>query len=427
MANFIDLFCGLGGFHIALKELGHECVFACEIDQELREVYFSNFGLFPYGDIRKVAMNEIPSHDILCAGFPCQPFSKAGNQKGFDHPELGSLYQNIFEIIEYHQPNFIILENVSNLVKHKGGDTLGLIRKLLEECGYEVDISRLSPHQFNIPQIRNRVYIIGSRVGLSEFDWPEPISSKNETSIFSILEKKPKNPDLLTTQDNLILDIWQEFLDHIPENDLIPHPVWAMEFGANYPYVRTTPSQMLLENLKKYRGALGRPLNNSINMDEIFAKLPSYARRNQIEFPSWKVKYIQRNREFYKKNKKWIDIWIPKLYPFPQSYQKLEWNVGTGERNIRKYIIQKRPSGIRVKNTTTSPSLIAMTKTQLPFFPWENRYITPEEGLRLQSMQKLKYLPKSKTSIFKALGNAVNVEIVKLVAAELLRNNKTGR
>src|SRR5713101_2871617 len=111
--KFVDLFAGLGGFHLALEQLGHECVFACELDADLSAIYTQNFGLVPSGDIRKISPDEIPPHEILCAGFPCQPFSKAGEQNGFDCPSWGDLFKRVVAILKHHEPEFVLLENVS--------------------------------------------------------------------------------------------------------------------------------------------------------------------------------------------------------------------------------------------------------------------------------------------------------------------------
>ena len=100
--KFVDLFAGLGGFHLALRRLGHNCVFACEIEQGLRQLYQTNFGIMPRGDIRTIPVADIPNHDILCAGFPCQPFSKAGDQQGLAHPKWGDLFGYVLQIINYH-------------------------------------------------------------------------------------------------------------------------------------------------------------------------------------------------------------------------------------------------------------------------------------------------------------------------------------
>ena len=107
--RFLDLFAGLGGFHLALQQLGHRCVFASELDASLRELYAENHGVKPEGDIRKVKVDEIPLHEVLCAGFPCQPFSKAGEQDGFGCKLWGDLFEHVVAILKRHKPEFVLL------------------------------------------------------------------------------------------------------------------------------------------------------------------------------------------------------------------------------------------------------------------------------------------------------------------------------
>ena len=112
---FIDLFCGIGGFHLALSAFGAKCVFASDIDNEARKIYQKNFGLCPQGDIRKIANIDIPRHDILCGGFPCQSFSVSGSQAGFDDEKVGKLFFEIVRIADFHKPKIIFLENVRSV------------------------------------------------------------------------------------------------------------------------------------------------------------------------------------------------------------------------------------------------------------------------------------------------------------------------
>ena len=149
--------------------------------------------------------------------------------------------------------------------------------------------------------------------------------------------------------------------------------------------------------------------------------LPSYARASQDRFPRWKRNFIRWNRSFYEANSSWIDAWLPSIMPFPSSYQKLEWNVKGGARDLASYLIQFRASGVRVKRATTSPSLVAMTSVQIPIVGWERRYLTTTEAKRLQSMEALSEVPASDTAAFRALGNAVNVDIVSKIAESLLQ------
>lgn len=417
--TFVDLFAGLGGFHTALADLGHKCVFASEIDEELQKVYEKNFGIKPAGNIRKVPMQQIPEHDILCAGFPCQPFSKAGLQEGLGDKERGKLFYEILKIIHARTPKFIILENVPHIRKQNDGKTWEKIWKSLEDEGYELSSHNISPHHFGIPQIRLRTYIVGSRKGLNGFKWPEPFHNHKKTSIRSVLDNDPKGAIKVPTRTREVLNLWQEFLDIIPHDEELPKPIWAMEFGATYPYEKTTPHTTSVRELRKYHGAFGAHLAGETKK-ELYKYLPSHATRTDRKFPHWKIRMIKNNREFYQKHKRLLSVWTKKIMKFPSSYQKLEWNITGGSRKIRKYLVQVRPSGVRVKQLTTAPSLVAMNATQIPIITWQNRYMTPLECSRLQSMDVLKHLPEKRHKAYKALGNAVNVTVVKQIIKSLI-------
>jgi len=250
-------------------------------------------------------------------------------------------------------------------------------------------------------------------------------------TVENYLEKNPKNARKIPDYINRCLDIWQEFLYKVPSEEKIPHPLWSMEFGATYPFEKNTPSRMSYDELKHYRGTHGQPLSCANDLQHLFNILPSHARRNQDMFPEWKIKYIRKNRDFYAHHKSWLDDWIPKIHEFSSSLQKLEWNChGEKNRCIRSYIIQIRPSGVRVKRRTTIPSLVAMTATQVPIIAWENRYVTPTECMRLQSMDGLnglKLLPKSNNKAYEALGNAINVKVAILVAKALVVEEKSSQ
>lgn len=186
--TFIDLFCGIGGFHLALSSLGAKCVFASDINKAASEVYYNNFGIKPQGDIKKITCAEIPSHDILCAGFPCQPFSISGSKKGFNDPN-GKLFFDIIRIARFHKPKVILLENVKNLEKHDDGETLKTIIDKLDKVGYRVFCKVLNSADYGVPQSRKRIYIVAFKKSLKikKFIFPEPMH--RTIALESILEK----------------------------------------------------------------------------------------------------------------------------------------------------------------------------------------------------------------------------------------------
>ncbi len=409
--KFIDLFAGLGGFHLALHKLGHECVFASELMPELRDLYKTNHDIECAGDINQVDISLIKPHDVLCAGFPCQPFSQAGSQQGFsDEKERGNLFYKIMEILEYHKPEFVFLENVPNLKSHDKGNTYKVIKETLETL-YEIKDDIISPHYFGIPQHRTRIYIVGrlkAMGGLKNFEFPEH-KERPECNINDIIVYE--DDDYMTLKDvtRNHLDVWQEFLDLIVENEgqLPTFPIWAMEFGANYKYDGIAPYFQRKYELEGQKGAFGEEITGS-SKDDFLKCLPIYSQTNKTEdnrhFPDWKKQFIRQNRAFYDKNKSWIDGWIDKnkIKDFENSHQKFEWNCGYEEQPIiNNKIVQFRPSGIRVKKPTFSPALV-LTTTQIPIFPWvetpkgeKGRYMTRKEAAKLQCMEDYLGVPLS--------------------------------
>ena len=416
--KFIDLFAGLGGFHLALSKLGHECVFACELEESLRNHYEKNFDLYPEGDITKIDLRKIPKHDILCAGFPCQPFSKAGFLNGFDHKVAGKMFFYLLRIIKLHKPNYLILENVPNLLTHSNGETWEYMKKKILKLGYDIDQKILSPTDFKIPQTRDRLYIVANRDGLKKFKWPK--KSKVKPNLKKFLVKKPSKDKNLTELKTKILGVWKTFLSKIPKNTYLPNPLWSMEFGATYPYENKTPHATKTNELRIHKGSFGKKLNLS-NKKDIMEQLPKYARNKTDKFPSWKINMIKKSRLFYVNNKSWLDKFLPKIIDLKyEAYQKLEWNCQGEKFNFSKKIISFRGSGVRIKRNNNSPTLVSASVSQVPYLPWKNRYLSHEECLNIQGFKGLKSYPSGHELFYMAIGNAVNVGVVSKIAKNLI-------
>jgi DNA (cytosine-5)-methyltransferase 1 len=189
--KYIDLFAGIGGFHLAMSQNEAECVFASEWDSFAAQVYENNFRLKPYGDITQIKEEDIPEHDILCGGFPCQAFSVSGKQKGFEDTR-GTLFFDIARIVKYHKPKILFLENVKNLEKHDNGKTLKVIVNTLSDLGYDVNYKVLNASDYGLPQNRERIFIVCFRhdLNVSNFKFPNPI--RKAVSINDIIEVEPK-------------------------------------------------------------------------------------------------------------------------------------------------------------------------------------------------------------------------------------------
>ena len=171
ISTFADLFCGIGGFHIAASNQGLECVYACDVDEAVRETYKENYGITPGSDIVAVKPSGIPTFDLLCAGFPCQPFSIIGDRKGVSDPR-GTLYREIIRLAEAKRPAALVLENVRQLVTIRGGSVFESILADIQNLGYCVDYRVLNALDFGLPQKRERVLIVATRKRFDSFPWP---------------------------------------------------------------------------------------------------------------------------------------------------------------------------------------------------------------------------------------------------------------
>lgn len=375
--KFIDLFSGIGAFHIALEQLGGKCVFAADIDKNAVKVYNKNFHIDSMCDVSKIDVDNIPEHDVLCAGFPCQPFSNAGHKLGFTDTR-GTLFFEIERILKRHETKFIILENVKHLVKHDNGNTYKTIVNHLKELGYILTKEPviLSPHHFGIPQNRERIFIIGIHKKYLnkeyiDFEFPK---SKHIESIYSVLDDYVSPEYNISDYEKNVFIAWEEFKQTFNE---FPHPVLTDEFGKTY---------------------------------------------DTSSFQQWKKDYCRKNREFYLQNKYKLDEWIKKynVLNFKTRDKKFEWQAGKNYSSLYETLIQLRQSGIRCKKPETFPALVAIVQTSI--VGKFQRRITPREAARLQSFPESFILHENDAVAYKQLGNSANVEVIKYVANQLFKN-----
>lgn len=391
--KFIDLFCGIGGFHQAMESLGGECVFACDIDADCRKTYEANYGLKPDVDVTKIDPAKLPAFDVLCGGFPCQAFSKAGKRLGFADETKGTLFFDVERIMAHCQPKYALLENVRNLASHDGGNTWRTIHEHLTNIGYNVleEPVIFSPHYLGIPQHRERVFIMCVRKDIGTL----PVFQFNakgklpKCSVENILQDDEEINDLqkyrLSEDKIQLVDLWNEFIQNIKCKKLPGFPVW---------------SEYLHEP--------------ALNEDT-------------TGYPAWKINFINKNNQLYLDNQEFLDEWLNRAKQNPLFFgakAKLEWQAGQYKHpNIWDHILQFRPSGIRVKTGTYFPALVAITQTSI--VGCRKRELTLRECARLQSFPDTFQPDVVDAQAYKQFGNAVNVEVVKLFAKYLFGDKAT--
>ena len=437
--TFIDLFAGIGGFHHALEGLGGRCVMACEMDEDCRRVYGTAFPeirgkRFP-ANIRDLTQDEdglplgadvirrrVPKHDVLCAGFPCQPFSKSGAQQGIHDQTRGTLFFDIMEIARARKPRFMVLENVRNLAGPRHLDTWDTIIFSIRDAGYRVadEPVVLSPHlippgQGGAPQVRDRVFILcefvghGKKRGLIS----PPLLSRKQFSrvwdpddwrIADFLDPDDVIENLdsyrIRSQEAAWIEAWDYFVRELESDELPGFPIWADRFHPE-PHI-------------------------------------------PADTPDWKANFLVKNSEFYRKHRRFIDRWKKmrwgkdrvQVSEFPFSRQLLEWQARKWHptadgRTLRDLVIQMRPSGIRVKPPTYLPALVAISQTSVvgpDIHPGVDQYrkLTPQEASRLQGIPSFPFVQSGSTdkAAYKQLGNAVNVGVIGLVTKVLMESRR---
>jgi DNA (cytosine-5)-methyltransferase 1 len=395
--TFVDLFAGVGGFHAALSAAGGQCVYAVEIDTAAAAVYNKNWGMNPLGDITAAANEDVmkvPCHDVLCAGFPCQPFSKSGAQRGMDETR-GTLYWNILRIIQKRKPSVVILENVRNLAGPRHRHEWQVIIETLRAEGYRVSETPaifsphlLPPDRGGRPQFRERVFITATRIpkrrGFS-LDADPAVTNRPvggwDPQTWNLGEDLPLEADNevqgceLSEAERLWINAWDDFVRVISKKlngrRLPGFPLWADEWKSQ------TTSRLVSE-------------------------------------PKWKADFLVKNANFYEAHKSTIDTWTRRwgVYTdaFPPSRRKLEWQA-QDTPSLWESVMHFRPSGIRAKAPSYLPALVAITQTSI-IGPRERR-VSPREAARLQGLPDwFSFGDESNSTIYRQLGNGVSVGAV---------------
>jgi DNA (cytosine-5)-methyltransferase 1 len=476
--RYVDLFAGIGGFHAALSALGGECVFVSEIDKEAARVYIHNWGdeVVPldevarregrepavHGDITQFAPDQgavtVPAHDILAAGFPCQPFSKSGAQLGVLDRTRGTLFFNILRILEARKPKVIFLENVRNLAGPRHQDTWATIISSLREIGYRVSAEPtvFSPHHLHpdlggSPQVRDRVFILGVYVGRRRAMAASgigPALPRGPLPGWSAMDWKPEETPLpwnggkpllvdddttpeasryaLTASEERWVEAWDDFVRRMlkARNDtpLPGFPLWAEEWRTR----------------------------------EALASWKQKHRKQWEETATWKQVFLDKNADFYSDHQEPIDEWRDEWFPywrsggtwdwtsvrhdrdespetgifFPPSRRKLEWQAQE-RKSLRECVLHLRPSGIRAKQPNYLPALVAITQTSV--VASRSRRLMPIEAARLQGFPdwyEFKYTDdhgverlQRDAATYKQLGNAVNAGAIYYALRTFLLDN----
>lgn len=407
--KFIDLCCGIGGFHQALKNIDFECVFASDIDKECRKNYSINYGLEPNDDFTKIQVQHIPTFNILCAGFPCQPFSKAGDQKGFKD-KRGNIFFDICRIIEYHKPEYIILENVRNLASHDKGKTWDIIYSSLDKLNYYTYDKPLilNTLYFGVPQSRERVVILCKRKDIGKLPNLPKISKKNckKTHLNSIIEEITPNKYDIQGKLKITEMIWNEFLQlcHSHNISIPKFPIWTDWWDSDGNDTKIT----------KY----DKTLTKEENEKQILHK--------QQEFYKKYKNWIDNNRKFYKNNKKILQPWLIKSRKHPLwkgAVRKMEWQTGNNNLTMNQVLWSPRGSGVRIKKLDYAPTLVNMS-SMIPIYGPKSRTLTPRECARLQSFPDDFIIHDKDTIAYKQFGNAVNVKMIERCVRFLIKNEK---
>lgn len=437
--RYIDLFAGIGGFHGVLDAMGGECVYAVEIDPAAQRVYEANWGVKPLGrnnvgDITRDTQVEgevnVPAHDVLVAGFPCQPFSKSGAQRGMDETR-GTLFFDIMRIIEDRRPAVVLLENVRNLAGPRHVHEWNIIIKSLRQAGYRVSHTAavlspadIAPEHGGHPQTRDRVFIAATRIEPTEpsdlyrkqpislpsaHDEVEPISLADlaMTREWDLMRDLPLVDDQDVPGTRVSDDEWR-WIDHWDAWVCKTREMLAHEADRDGVTAKELP---------------GFPIWANVWTGDVREREAELARASGM---AWKIGHLTKNYDLYDRlrafDSAWTARWLGKVRQFPGSRQKFEWQAQTAT-SVRECVISFRPSGLRVKRMTHLPALVAISQT--PVIGPLGRRLSLVEGARLQGLpDRFSWAGQKDAATWKQLGNGVNTGVVAQALAKQVERDR---
>lgn len=427
--RYADLFAGIGGFAAVFRSLGGEHAYSVEIDAAAAAVYARNWGIDPLGDITEDANDSrvtVADHDILAAGFPCQPFSKSGAQRGMDEVR-GTLFFHIEKVLRTRKPTVVVLENVRNLVGPRHRHEWQVIIEHLRDAGYQVSSTpaifsphKIAPEHGGSPQVRERVFITGTLVPDGMVMDPEPVPVALPAEV------------LMQREWHLINDLPMDDSREVPGTAITPaERAWIDHWEVMVQVLRAWRANQSSETGEPPRNLPGFPIWTDAWVSE-------RVHAEQLEgVPAWKADFLRKNMELYKALRAFLGdaqmrAWLRTVRTFPESRRKLEWQA-QDTTSLWDCVISLRPSGLRAKRPTHLPALVAITQT--PIIGPLGRRLSAREAARLQGLpDAFEFGDQRDSATFKQLGNGVNTGVVRQVLRahverdkELLMATESGR
>ncbi|AUM62777.1 DNA (cytosine-5-)-methyltransferase [Spiroplasma monobiae] len=381
--KYVNLFSGIGAYNQAMKKFDGECVWSCEKNSYSLETYKVNFNLNASKDIRNISVKEIPDHEVLLCSLPEKAFAKAEQRSWYEFSDTDLVFE-MTKVIESKNPKYVLFENIKNLGTNEKGKTWKKLKEIFKRLGYVTTKKPilLSPHQFGIPHFKTRSFVTAIKKEFINEDYLElnfrgkvKKSSNNIETIFNKKDKFDSNIYEITPTEKRILDAWNEFRKNVKVENL-DFPIWTDHFKT--------------------------------------------ANRIVDQMSEWMQSVVNKNKELYINNVKFIDSWLQKNYDVlraKSSYRKLDWKDESGIKDIYGGLIQIKASGIKIQEPTVVQSISSIS--EVPIYGPEKRRLTLRECARLLSLPEEFEINKNIKQAYKQFNQTVNVTVVEKILEKL--------